>query len=80
MVPLLLLAPCHARHARTTQYDATTHRQQNWCCQKDQSGMLLDCAQATVNLEGQWSNSNTNQHLRCSTDDYDQDQLVLFVR
>ena len=46
---------------------------QNFCCDDTMS----DCELALMDQEGQWSNSNTNQHLRCDVSDYDQDQLVL---
>merc|ERR1711939_1108216 len=55
---------------------------QNICCQRDGDGMFTSntCAKATHGGEGQWSHTNTNQHLRCSGGDFDQDGLVLFVR
>jgi len=52
----------------------------NYCCSRDTSGSWTGCKLATVNLEGQWSNVNTNQHLRCSEPDYSRNGLVLFVR
>ena len=53
---------------------------QNTCCQRNSAGNWHSCAQAPKNQEGQWSNDNTNQHLRCDRSDSDQDSLVLFVR
>lgn len=47
---------------------------QNHCCQS-----LTSCRMGRYG-EGQWSHDNKNQHLRCDNSDYDQDQLVLYVR
>jgi hypothetical protein len=54
--------------------------EQNWCCELEQSGFLSNCPEASVDTEGQWSHTNTNQHLRCMDSDYDQDALMLYVR
>ena len=53
----------------------------NYCCRRDTSSYAwVNCGQASRNSEGQYSHTNTNQHLRCSEDDYTQDGPVLFVR
>merc|ERR1712025_220368 len=55
---------------------------QNFCCTRDGDGMFTSgtCGMGAHGGEGQWSHVNTNQHLRCSGGDYDQDGLVLFIR
>ena len=58
---------------------------QNYCCLRGSDGAWNNCGLAPKNQEGQFSNTNKNQHLRCSditsNDDLDgTSHLVLFVR
>eukprot|EP00033_Pygsuia_biforma_P001502 GCRY01001694.1.p1 GENE.GCRY01001694.1~~GCRY01001694.1.p1 ORF type:complete len:277 (+),score=31.59 GCRY01001694.1:122-952(+) len=53
----------------------------NICCQRDpRKGEFTNCAQAPVNLEGQFSNDNLNQHLRCTADTTTRNAMVIFAR
>jgi hypothetical protein len=52
----------------------------NLCCEIQTDGTVLNCRSAPANQEGQWSNLNTNQHLRCFQDTTVHDGLVIFVR
>ncbi len=53
----------------------------NTCCDRDPStGAISNCGNAPLNQEGQWSNNNTNQHLRCNVGSTVHDGLILFVR
>ncbi len=52
----------------------------NYCCHQDASGGWTNCRLAPLSQEGQWSNLNTNQHLRCASGSNVHDGLVLFVR
>ena len=53
---------------------------ENFCCNTDDSYNWADCAQAALNQEGQWSHDNTNQHLRCTYSDSDQDQVYIILK
>merc|ERR1719270_2516450 len=50
------------------------------CCATASDGSWTDCRKGEVNLEGQFSNTNTNQHFRCHCDDNNHNSLSLFVR
>jgi hypothetical protein len=52
----------------------------NQCCNRTGSGGWTGCREAPLDREGQWSNLNTNQHLRCEVDSTVHDGLVIFVR
>jgi len=52
----------------------------NYCCNRNASGDWFSCGLSPYNQEGQWSNNNTNQHLRCSVQSNVHDGLILFVR
>jgi len=52
----------------------------NYCCNRDSTGDWTSCNLAPYNAEGQWSNNNTNQHLRCAVQSNVHDGLILFVR
>eukprot|EP00033_Pygsuia_biforma_P000813 GCRY01000947.1.p1 GENE.GCRY01000947.1~~GCRY01000947.1.p1 ORF type:complete len:311 (+),score=22.84 GCRY01000947.1:430-1362(+) len=53
----------------------------NVCCQVDETTHnFVSCGPADIGLEGQWSNGNLNQHLRCHAQTITQNGLTLFVR
>ncbi|EDQ88239.1 uncharacterized protein MONBRDRAFT_37540 [Monosiga brevicollis MX1] len=54
--------------------------QGNLCCERSESGAWINCAPAPIRKEGQFSNVNLNQHLRCKYDDYRNDGLIMFFR
>ena len=52
----------------------------NYCCNRNSAGDWTSCNPAPLSQEGQWSNNNTNQHLRCAVQSNVHDGLILFVR
>ncbi len=52
----------------------------NYCCHQDAISNWSNCRLAPLSAEGQWSNTNTNQHLRCASGSNVHDGLILFVR
>lgn len=52
----------------------------NLCCEVTAGGSVSSCRLAPNGTEGQWSNTNTNQHLRCAVTTTLHNGLVLFVR
>eukprot|EP00045_Choanoeca_perplexa_P020281 m.3978 g.3978 ORF g.3978 m.3978 type:complete len:685 (-) comp6644_c0_seq1:88-2142(-) len=73
---------------KSTQYAASSDRGPVWenadpanqCCERNGAGSWISCGPSTNGNEGQFSNLNNNQHLRCKADDTRQDGLIIFLR